>query len=141
MQFLHVSKHLSDNLHVALMNHARAYKCEVDGLLTTIIRHGSNGVVRVALGHIVVVHIRISNHRLDNLVQINDKLSRVASVVIREKRWVITRLKPGNTRFCLVNETLEGPLGVVHALVNHDLDTALRDLQRLNQRLTVGNTD
>ena len=53
----------------------------------------------------------------------------------------LTGLDFGNTSGCLVDESLEDLLFIVHPLVDHDLDTVLRDFERLDQGGILGDAD
>ena len=141
MLLLEVAQHLGHNLQVAFVHHARPDKTEVDILGAFVIAQRTNGVVGVPLGDVFVVDVGVGNHRLVDDVEVHFKLRVVFRIVVRRQRGFLARLNLCNALVRLVNEALEHALGVVHAFVNHDLDAALGDVQRLNEGLWLRDAD
>ena len=69
------------------MHHAGAHKSEVHFLGTLIIGHRTNGVMSVSFGHIIIIHIRIRDHRFIDLIQVDYKFFKVFRIFIGGKGW------------------------------------------------------
>ena len=68
VRLLEIAEHLSDDFHVALMDHAGTDEAEIDLLLRVIVRDRANRVVGITLRWINVLDIRVGDHRLVNFV-------------------------------------------------------------------------
>ena len=123
------------------MHHARTHKTQVDVFLGLVERDRSNGVVGVALGNVVVVHVRVGDHGFYNLIQINHQLSKVVCIAVRCQRWFLTAANLADTLVSDINQTLQSLGCVVHAFVYHDLDAPFGNFQRLDQRVIFRDTD
>ena len=120
------------------MDHARTNEGQVDLLLAAVERQLTDRVVRVALRRIVVVHVGVGDHRLVDLVEVDRELGVVLGVGVGSQWRLLAGLDLADSLVGLVDEALEHGLLVVHSLVDHDLDAITGDLQRLDQRLAVG---
>ena len=83
MRSFEVAQHLGDDLDVALVDHAGADKAQVDLFFCPVERNWSDGVVGIALGDVDVVHVGVSYHRLNDLVEINDDFGKILGIVVR----------------------------------------------------------
>ena len=135
MLLLEVAEHLGHNFQVAFVHHARAHETEVDVLGAFVVAQRTNGVVGVALGHVFVVNVWIGNHRLVDDVEVHFEFRVVLGVAVWRQRRLVTGLNFCNALVGLVDEALEDAFVVVHALVDHDLDATLGDVQRLDERV------
>ena len=95
----------------------------------------------IALRGVFVVYVRVSNHWLVDLVQINHHFCEVLGIVIWSQSRVLSRLDFSDTLVSQINKALQHIHVVFHALVDHDLDTALSQFQRLDQGFIVRDTD
>ena len=139
--FFQVTQHLSDDLHIAFVHHARANEAEVDFLGATVVRSRTNSIVRVTLGYVFIVDVRVSDHGLVDRVQIHFYFSVVLGVIIRSQCRCFTGFHFGDTLVGQVDQALQHLGIVIHALVDHDLDAALGQFQRLDQGFIGGDTD
>ena len=139
--FFDVLQHLRDDLHVALVHHARADKAQIDLFRAAVIGHRADRVMGVAFRHVRVVHVRVGDHRLVDQVQIHDDLGEVFRVVIGSERRLLARADLGDAGIGLVDQALQRARGILHTLVDHDLDARLGDLQRFDQRLVLADAD
>ncbi|MNT41693.1 hypothetical protein D3C72_1780620 [compost metagenome] len=65
------------------MHHARADEAEIDFLGRTVIGYRADCVVRVASGDVVVVDVRVGDHRFVDYVEINDDFGEIFRVGVR----------------------------------------------------------
>ena len=141
MLCLEVAQHLGEDLHVALVHHARADETEVDLLGPAVVRQLTNGVVGVALRRVVVVHVGVGDHRFVDLIEVDGELGVVLRVGVGSQRRALTALDLGDPGVGAIDEALEHGVGVVHALVDHHLDAIAGDHERLDEGLAVGDVD
>ena len=141
MFLLQVPEHLRDDVHVALVHHAGADKAQIDLLLRAVVGDRSDRVVGILLGDVDIVDVRVGDHRLVDLIQIDDDLGEIFGVGVGRQRRVRARFDVRDPRVRLVDQPLQHLDIVVHALVNHDLDAGLCDLQGLDEGGVVGNAD
>ena len=83
----------------------------------------------VAFGDIRVIHIRVSYHRLINRIQINHHFSSILCVHVRREGRFFTRFNLSDTGVCAVNQPLQHPVIIIHALIDHDLNPVTGNLQ------------
>ena len=65
------------------MHHAGADETKIHFFSSLIERYGADGVVSVSLGNIVIVYIRVGNHGLIDLIEIDHKFLKIFGVGIR----------------------------------------------------------
>ena len=65
------------------MHHAGSDKAEIDLFVATIVGDRTNRIVCVALRHIFVVDVRICDHGLYNLIQVNGELCKIFRIGVR----------------------------------------------------------
>src|SRR5690606_6471759 len=135
-----VAQHGSDDLHVAFVSHTRTNEAQIH-FTAIVVRSRTDHVVGVTLGDVFVVYIRVGNHRLVDDVQINHHFGVVLGVVVRSQSRSFARLNFSDTLVGQVNQALQHAGFVVHAFVDHDLDTGLSQFQRLDQGFIGRNTD
>ena len=97
--------------------------------------------MRVASRNVVVVDVWIGDHRFVDDIEIDDDFSEIFRIRVRLQCWNFTGTDFRNALIRLRNQAFKRLCGIVHALVDHDLDARLGDLQRLDQRFVFGNAD
>ena len=97
--------------------------------------------MRVPFRDIGIVHVRIGDHRLFDLVKVNNHLGGIAGIGIGGQRRSFTRPDFGNALVGNANQAMQHQIIIFHALVDHDLDAVLGNFQRFNQRVIFGNAD
>ena len=117
------------------MNHTGTNEAQVDLLLRTVVGNRTNGVVGIPLGDIRIVDVRVGNHRLVDLIEVDDDFREILGIGIGSQRRLFTGSDFRNPLVGNVDQTAQHLRVVFHALVDHDLDTALGDLERLDQDL------
>src|SRR5690606_20098200 len=135
-----VTQHGSDDLHVAFVNHTRTNEAQIH-FTAIVVRSRTDHVVGVTLGYVFVVYVRVGNHRLVDDVQVYHHFGVVLGVVVRSQSRLFTRLDASNTLVSQGDQAFQHAGFVVHAFVDHDLDTGLAQFQRLDQGVIGRNTD
>ena len=123
------------------MHHARADKAQIDFFLGAVKGNGTDGVMRIAFGHIGIFNIRIGNHRLINRIEINHDFGKIFCIFIGAKRGFRTGANFANAFIGNINQALQHARGIIHTLINHDLNARFGNFQRTDKRLIIGNTN
>ena len=123
------------------MHHTGADKSEVHFLGTLVVGHSADCVMSITLGHILIIHIRIRDHRFVNLIQIDYKFFKVFRIFIWGKSWFFAGFDFTNSFIRNIDQSLENLSFIIHPLINHYLDSLLCNLEGFNQGVVLGNTD
>ena len=95
----------------------------------------------ISLGHILIIHIRIRDHRLVNFIQIDHKFFKVFCIFIRGQSWFLAGLNLSDPLICNIDQSLQDLSFIIHSLIDHHLNSALRNLKGFNQGIILRNTD
>ena len=95
----------------------------------------------VALRHVGIVDVRVGDHRLVDLIEVDDDFGIIFGVGVGRQSGLLARADLGDALVGEGDQALERAGGIFHALVDHDLDARLGDFQRLDQRFVLRDTD
>ena len=123
------------------MHHAGADEAEIDLFLCLVVGDGPDRVVGISLGYIDIVHIGIGNHRLIDLIQVDDDFGEILGAIVRSQSRLLAGFDFGNALIRLGDQTFQDLGIIVHALLDHDLNAALGDFEGLDEGVILGNTD
>ena len=123
------------------MNHAGTQKPKVHILLPFVKGERTNRVVGVALRNVIIMNIRIRNHRLNHLIKVHGKFRVIIGIGIRSEGRFFAGTDFCDAFFSAVHQPLKHLFLVVHPLIDHDLDPVLCDFQGLDQRIILRNTN
>ena len=95
----------------------------------------------IALRDVGVGHVRVGDHRLVDQVEIDHHLGGVSGVGVGRQRRLLAGPDLGDPLLGNADQPVQHEIVILHALVDHDLDAVLRDLERFDQRGILGNAD
>ena len=140
-RLFNVFQHLGNDLHIAFVDHAGANKSQINFFLSFVERDWSDCVMGISFGYIHVIHIRICNHRLINLIQIYDDFCKIFGIFIWGQSRFFARFNFTNSRISDIDQPTQRLAFIFHSLVNHNLNTVFRNLKRFYQGSTLRNAD